>query len=116
MPMEIGGFGLEVLAVSFVGVLVALWGLFWLAGNDAQEAAEKTSDRIVGVTTGVVGGVVALAAGLLQGFLMEPGIIITILGLGSIFGGFSAEAFLAGAVLTYVLKAAVGGGVRARRA
>lgn len=106
MP-ELGVSATTVLLV-LVAVFGALWAVLWLLFDyDADEAAQRTADKAVGTGLGAGGALAAFAGGLLEPVLHEPGIIITVLGLGSLFAGFHWGLFLAGAVVAFVLEHAV---------
>ncbi len=107
--MEISGYPVEVVAGVAVGVVVLFWAVMWaFFAEDGREAAQKTGQKAGGLSVGIIGGVLSLGVGVLEPLLHEPGLIISLLGLGGILGGISLEVFVASVMVTYVLSVAVG--------
>lgn len=97
--MTIGLAFLAAFGVSF------LWYL--LITRDPVEASERTTQGITAFLMGA--GTIALTV-LVQGlqFVAEiPGLVIGLLGIGAITGGWSWEAFAAIALLSYIILAAI---------
>jgi hypothetical protein len=107
--MPVNGVSTTTMLLAVVGVFALFWAVLWLlTDNDGKEAAKKTGQKSVGLGLGTVGGMLSLMAGVIKPLLLEPGLIITVLGLGGILGGFSVEAFVAGVMVTYVVASMFG--------
>lgn len=100
---------LTLLAVGVVISILSIFVAYLAKEGDARKASEKTSKRAVGVGSGALGSfVVALTVGV-EALLQAPELLITLLGIGSIVGGFSWAAFGAAAFTVYVLGEAFAG-------
>lgn len=103
---------LEAFAIAGVLVFVLVFAVYLLAVRDAREAARRTSNRFVGISTGAGGAAAAIAVVGLEVVAQLPEIAIAILGIGAIITGISWEMFAATAVVVYVLTEAINGAPR----
>lgn len=100
---------LTTLGVAIAALFGVIWAVDYLLERDGREAARKTSRRVFGVGTGIIGALVMLAADLLHLLADVPGIIIGAVGLGGIAGwvDITPVEFVVVMAATYVVTAAV---------
>lgn len=101
---------------AFVGVFLVLFALdimieaiFGDGDDRTGRAASRTKNRLVGASAGALGMIVGVGMFGLEAVAMAPELAITLVGAGWILAGFDVWSFLAAALVTYTVAAAIRG-------
>lgn len=100
---------LALLGLGLVGVFGAIWLVYLIVERDAKQAASRTSRAAGGTLLGAGGVATVAAAEGLQVIAEAPGVVIGLIGLGSIIGGISWEVYSAIALTGYIVLVAIRG-------
>lgn len=100
---------LPLIILAFVALFALLFAIYLVAERDSREAARRTSQRAVGTTTGVFGVVMVVLVEGLHILAEVPGVVMGLIGLGSIFAGFSLEIAAAIMLVSYIMLAGIRG-------
>lgn len=94
---------IALLGAGVVGVLVLVFLGYVLLGDDTKTAAERTSQRSVGLVSGALGTFVAALTVGVEAVLSAPELLITLLGVGAIVSGISWQVFGATAFTVWIV-------------
>lgn len=95
------------IGLAFLAMFAILWMIYLVLERDPVEAASKSTDGILGTLAGAGTIVIAIAVEGLHFVAEIPGLVIGLLGIAGIAGGWSWEGFAAVALLTYIVLAAI---------
>jgi len=102
--------GLMLVVISVLAMFAAVFAAYLVVERDPERAAQRTTNGLLSMLMGVGTVVVAAAAEGIDLLAEVPGVIIGVIGIGSIMAGISWEMFGATALLVYIGAAAVGRG------
>jgi hypothetical protein len=112
MATLLGG-TLQTLGILALTAVVVLFGWeVWTNGFDVDRAVERTSRRVFGVFAGAASAAMTAVVVGVDVALQAPELLITLLGIGSIFAGVSWPMFAATAFVAWAVAEAVNGGPR----
>lgn len=100
---------LGLILMAFVALFGVLFAVNLYREQDSKRAARATSQRALGTTTGVFGVVMVVLIEGMHVLAEMPGLVLGLIGLGSVMGGVSVEVAAAVMLVTYIVLAGIRG-------